>query len=66
VTSEVAEVEYLCSDVYDPASERGLRWNDPDLAIDWPVTDPILSDRDRKHPSLEELKRAYSNSRVKP
>jgi dTDP-4-dehydrorhamnose 3,5-epimerase len=55
VLSDVAEVEYQCSDVYDPASERGLLWNDPDLAIDWPVTDPLVSDRDRRHGSLQAL-----------
>jgi dTDP-4-dehydrorhamnose 3,5-epimerase len=52
VTSEVAEVEYKCSEVYDPASELGIAWNDPALAIPWPVTDPILSDRDRRNPLL--------------
>jgi dTDP-4-dehydrorhamnose 3,5-epimerase len=55
VTSEVAEVEYKCSDVYDPASELGIAWNDPALAIPWPVTDPILSDRDRQNPLLATL-----------
>jgi dTDP-4-dehydrorhamnose 3,5-epimerase len=52
VTSEVAEVEYKCSEIYDPASELGIAWNDPALAIPWPVTDPILSDRDRRNPLL--------------
>jgi dTDP-4-dehydrorhamnose 3,5-epimerase len=52
VTSEVAEVEYKCTDFYDPPSERGLIWNDPDVGIDWPITDPILSPRDRQHPRL--------------
>jgi dTDP-4-dehydrorhamnose 3,5-epimerase len=55
VLSDVAEVEYQCSDVYDPASERGLRWDDPDLAITWPVPSPIVSDRDRRHPSFRDL-----------
>lgn len=60
VLSEVAELEYQCSDVYDAESERGLRWDDPDLAIDWPLTtSPIVSERDRKHPSLAELRRAF-------
>ena len=56
VLSEVAELEYQCSDVYDAASERGLLWNDPDLAIDWPISDPLLSDRDRRHPTLASLR----------
>lgn len=55
VISDVAELEYQCSDFYDPQSERGVMWNDPDLAIDWPVTDPVISDRDRRHPRLRDL-----------
>ncbi|MFM1895179.1 MAG: hypothetical protein RLZZ385_253 [Pseudomonadota bacterium] len=50
VMSETAEVIYKCTDYYDPADERGLLWNDPDLAIQWPLdgTQPILSDKDRR------------------
>ncbi len=55
VISEFAELEYQCSDFYDPASERGVMWNDPGLGIDWPVTDPVISDRDRQHPRLRDL-----------
>jgi dTDP-4-dehydrorhamnose 3,5-epimerase len=55
VTSEVAEVEYKCTDFYDPPSERGLIWNDPEVAIAWPIQDPILSPRDRQHPGLATL-----------
>jgi dTDP-4-dehydrorhamnose 3,5-epimerase len=55
VLSERADIEYKCSDIYDPASERGLMWNDPALGITWPVTDPILSPRDRAHPALAAL-----------
>ena len=47
---------YKCTTVYDPASEIGIMWNDPDLAIDWPITDPILSARDRSHPPLGALR----------
>jgi dTDP-4-dehydrorhamnose 3,5-epimerase len=56
VLSDVAEVEYKCSDVYDQAAERGLMWNDPAIGIDWPVADPILSTRDRTHPPLAALR----------
>ncbi len=52
VLSDVADIEYKCSDVYDPASERGLMWNDPALGITWPIGDPLLSARDRAHPPL--------------
>ena len=55
VTSEVADVEYKCSEFYDPASEMGIAWNDPTLAIPWPVDPPILSERDRRHPLLADL-----------
>jgi dTDP-4-dehydrorhamnose 3,5-epimerase len=47
VLSEVAEVIYKCTDYYRPDYERVLRWDDQDLAIDWPVDSPILSERDR-------------------
>jgi len=50
-----AELNYLMSDVYHPDLARGLRWNDPDVAIPWPVEDPFLSDRDRSLPTLEEV-----------
>jgi dTDP-4-dehydrorhamnose 3,5-epimerase len=53
VTSESAQVVYKCSDIYDPASELGIAWNDPALAIPWPVgPDPVLSARDRRNPTL--------------
>jgi len=60
VTSEVAEVEYKCTDFYDPPSERGLIWNDPEVSIDWPITDPILSARDQRHPGLSALRQMAS------
>ena len=48
VTSEAAEVAYLCSDYYSGvADQRGVLWSDAGLAIPWPVTDPMLSDKDR-------------------
>ena len=39
-------VEYKCTDFYDPADEIAIAWNDPDIGIDWPVADPIVSDKD--------------------
>jgi len=53
VTSEAATFQYKCTDYYDPADEGGLAWDCPDLAIPWPVQDPILSDKDRRHPGLK-------------
>jgi dTDP-4-dehydrorhamnose 3,5-epimerase len=50
------EVVYKVSTYYSPQHERGILWNDPDLAIDWGISleQAILSDRDKKHPSLKE------------
>ena len=55
VLSETALVQYKCTDYYDPSSERGLIWNDPVLNIDWPISYPILSDKDRSFPLSHEL-----------
>jgi dTDP-4-dehydrorhamnose 3,5-epimerase len=55
VTSEVAQVEYKCTELYDSADQGGLIWNDPDLAIDWPIKSPVLSARDRTHPRFAQL-----------
>ena len=55
VLSESAEVLYKCSDYYSPENERGVLWSDPDLAIDWPVKDPILSEKDAVYPLFREL-----------
>jgi dTDP-4-dehydrorhamnose 3,5-epimerase len=52
VISAVAQVEYKCTDFYDPASEIGIVWNDPDIGIAWPIREPLLSTRDQKHPTL--------------
>jgi dTDP-4-dehydrorhamnose 3,5-epimerase len=57
VTSERAVVLYKCSDFYAPAHERTIRWNDPDLAIDWPIgapTEPIVSAKDAAGKLLKE------------
>ena len=55
VVSPVAQVEYKCTDVYDPASEVGIAWDDQALAIPWPVKAPVLSPRDSRHPTLAEV-----------
>jgi dTDP-4-dehydrorhamnose 3,5-epimerase len=54
VLSEIAEFQYKCSDYYAPDEERGLRWDDPTIGIEWPLgrLEPILSDRDRGWPAL--------------
>lgn len=55
VVSPSAQVEYKCTDLYEPGAEIGIAWNDPALAIAWPVAEPALSDRDRRNPTLAEL-----------
>lgn len=55
VLSEIADFEYKCTDYYQPQDEGGVLWNDPALAIDWPVSEPKLSDKDRQNPTLQTL-----------
>jgi dTDP-4-dehydrorhamnose 3,5-epimerase len=45
-------VLYRVSSYYDPELESGIAWDDPEIAIRWPISDPVLSERDRKAPSL--------------
>ena len=55
VLSDVAEVLYKVDNVYAPEYEGGLIWNDEDISIEWPIDDPILSEKDKKWPTLREL-----------
>jgi dTDP-4-dehydrorhamnose 3,5-epimerase len=54
VLSEQADVLYKLTDEYAAPLERGVRWDDPDIGIDWPVADPIISERDTRLPMLRE------------
>jgi len=54
VLSDWADVHYRCTDVYCAEDESGVLWNDPMLAIDWPISEPLLSMRDKNLPSLEQ------------
>ncbi len=47
VVSEVARFEYKCSDYYAPECDNSIRWDDPQIGIEWPISDPILSDKDK-------------------
>ena len=47
VLSDVADVAYKLTSLYDPATESEIAWDDPDVGVDWPLPDPLLSDRDR-------------------
>ena len=55
VLTDTADFQYKCTDYYDPSDESGVIWNDPDLAIEWPIDQPLLSDKDAKLPLLKEL-----------
>lgn len=55
VLSDTALFHYKCTAAYSPADERSVRWDDPDLAIAWPVRDPVLSARDAAAPRLRDL-----------
>lgn len=52
VLSDWADLHYKVSQRYDPHDEGGLLWNDQDVGIAWPIADPIVSPRDRRHPRL--------------
>lgn len=64
VTSDWAEVEYKCTDFYDPSDEIGVRWNDPGLKIKWPVSNPVLSAKDKSLPAFNDIKESLELYRV--
>jgi dTDP-4-dehydrorhamnose 3,5-epimerase len=55
VLSDVADYTYQASAYYDGTDRRAVAWDDPDLAVPWPIEAPILSERDRHNPTLREL-----------
>jgi dTDP-4-dehydrorhamnose 3,5-epimerase len=55
VVSESALFTYQCTALYDGAADAGIRWNDGDLAIDWPVSAPLLSEKDTRSPFLADV-----------
>ncbi len=56
VLSETADVDYQLSSYYDPATESGIAWDDPDVGIEWPVSEPLLSERDKTAPRLADVR----------
>lgn len=54
VLSDVAEIQYKCSGIYNAKGEGGIRWDDPAIGVEWPVREPILSGKDKTAPSLAE------------
>jgi dTDP-4-dehydrorhamnose 3,5-epimerase len=55
VLSEVADVTYLLSSDYDPLTEAGIAWDDPDVGVEWQLSEPLLSERDKQAPKLAEV-----------
>ena len=54
VVSEQADVSYKCTDFYAPGDEYGIAWDDPDIGIEWPELEYLLSDKDRRYPRLKD------------
>lgn len=61
VVSDLADICYKHDAVYAPELEAGMAWNDPELAVPWPLPDPTLSMRDRQAPSLAEIRPALAS-----
>ena len=55
VISDTADVAYKLSSLYDPETEAGIAWNDPDVAVEWPISNPVLSERDNTAPRLSDI-----------
>jgi dTDP-4-dehydrorhamnose 3,5-epimerase len=54
VLSETVDVTYKCTAPYTPSEDAGIRWDDPDIGIDWPISDPLVSEKDRNAPLLKD------------
>jgi len=55
VISDKALFSYKCTDFYNPATEHGIIWNDPEIGIEWPTEQPVLSPKDKAYPRLKDL-----------
>jgi dTDP-4-dehydrorhamnose 3,5-epimerase len=53
--TETVDFVYKVGSYYDPLTETGIAWDDPDLAVPWPTSKPLVSDRDRRNPQLREI-----------
>jgi len=62
VLSDVAEIQYKCTGLYNSKAESSIRWDDPDIGVQWPISNPFLSDKDRNAQTLKQwLAREESN-----
>lgn len=62
ILSDWAEIQYKCTGTYNRACESGIIWNDPDIGIDWPIEEPLLSEKDSEAQTLKEwLEKAESD-----
>lgn len=57
VVSDTAYFTYKCSDIYNRSADGGILWNDPDIGIEWPLDEILLSEKDKVHPLLKDLPR---------
>ena len=57
--TEAVQLLYKCSDFYDPSDEHGIFWSDPDLAISWGVSNPLISEKDARYPTLAAIPREF-------
>jgi dTDP-4-dehydrorhamnose 3,5-epimerase len=66
VLSESATFCYQCTALYDHAADAAIRWNDAAIAVDWPVSEPLLSEKDQRAPFLQDVPRARLPRYVAP
>ncbi len=59
VLSKESDVIYKCTTFYNPEDEFGIRWDDPELEIDWPGQEPIISEKDSKYPFLSQIEKRH-------
>jgi len=63
VVSDIADVMYKCTQEYSPGDDRGIIWNDPDIQIRWPIQEPVLSEKDSRHPLLRNADNNFEYTR---
>ena len=61
VLSDFAELQYKCTGIYNPKAESGIRWDDPKIGIEWPVSEPILSAKDAQAQTLHDWLNSHAS-----